>query len=181
MQHFRGDYCAAALKSGAPLLPACTPPTLMDCIPVNRVKRHHQRQSVMSSLPAARLRPSHSAQSSTSELGDDVSLVSEDQVPVKRVEGFHWCQRVMFGLAGVMVEEVARFFDLRAGGQAQAAAGPPGEELGAALTPRMLLRSCREVCMLMRRKRTLCRQLHWVLIQYAQIKRCCWRAGLLPT
>ena len=34
-----------------------------------------------------------------------------------------------------MVEEVARFFDLRAGGQVQAAEIPPGEVLGAALMP----------------------------------------------
>ena len=48
------------------------------------------------------------------------------------------------------MEEVARFFDLRAGGLAQAAGAPPGEELGAALNLPTLLSSFREACILTR-------------------------------
>ena len=60
VQHFRGDYRAAALKSGARLPPARTPPALMDCLPMNRGERVHRRQSVMSGLPATCLHPSQS-------------------------------------------------------------------------------------------------------------------------
>ena len=52
--HFRGDYRAAALKSGAPLPPACTPPTLLHQVAVDGLRILHRCQSAMSGRPCRR-------------------------------------------------------------------------------------------------------------------------------
>ncbi|CAK0738823.1 hypothetical protein CVIRNUC_001098 [Coccomyxa viridis] len=55
---------------------------------------------------------------------------TKEAVLEEAVQHFRGDYRAAALKSGVMVEEVARFFDLRAGGQAQAAGAPPSEELG---------------------------------------------------
>ena len=175
VQHFRGDYRAAALKSGAPLPPACPPPALMDCIPVNRVKRLYRRQSVMSGLPATCLHCSHSAYPSARELGGDVSLVSEGQVPVKRVEGFHRCQRVMPGRpcrrdgggGGALLRPESR----RPGAGTR---GATRRRAGCDFEPSPCCSAASEKCVCSCAAiHRLCQQLRWTQIRNAEDESCC--------